>query len=126
MGLAINGVPPYYMIMVEGNTKMQTEVKMMPIRQEPRSRFRTKSRVYVWPKNESVIENFVNRRSRPLNLYRQALREGLSNAGVDLSNVDYRWSQKAGCSCGCSPGFIVDGYDPVLYGKDVHIELTEV
>ena len=100
---------------------MQTEVKMMPIRQEPRSRFRTKSRVYVWPKNESVIENFVNRRSRPLNLYRQALREGLSNAGVDLSNVDYRWSQKAGCSCGCSPGFIVDGYDPVLYGKDVHI-----
>ncbi len=23
-----------------------------------------------------------------------------------------RWSQKAGCGCGCSPGFIVDHYPP--------------
>jgi len=105
---------------------MQTETKFVPIRQEPRARYRTKSRVYIWPKGESIIENLENRRSRPINVYRQALREGLSNAGVTLENVNYRWSQKAGCGCGCSPGFIVDGYDPVLYGKDVHIELTAV
>ena len=59
------------------------------------------SRVYVWPRGESILENLCNRRSRPYTEYRKLL------AGKSFMEKA-RWSQKAGCSCGCSPGFILD------------------
>lgn len=34
-----------------------------------------------------------------------------------------KWSSKAGCSCGCSPGFVVT--HPELYRNDVFVEVTE-
>lgn len=82
-----------------------------------------KTRVYVWPKGETVMDNLMNRRSRPINEFRSAAYRALSCMGVDLTRVDLKWSQKAGCSCGCSPGFIVDGYDPVIDGKDMHVDV---
>jgi hypothetical protein len=105
---------------------MEVKVTTHPIRQQRSSRFRTKTRVYVHPTGETVLENFKNRRSRPLNTCREALRTGLSALGVDLSRVDYKWSQKAGCSCGCSPGFIVDGWDAAIAGKNVWVEINSL
>ena len=84
---------------------------------------RIKTRVYIWPEGETVIQNLMARRSRPLNEYRGLLREAFRKMDVDQSRVTYRWSQKAGCGCGCSPGFIVDGWDPALDGKDVHVSV---
>jgi hypothetical protein len=63
------------------------------------------SRVYVWVKNESVFENLSNRRSRPQDLYRALLREHVMTQ-LGHGDVPLRWSQKAGCECGCSPAFI--------------------
>lgn len=37
--------------------------------------------------------------------------------GADPAVVKLYFSSKAGCSCGCSPGFIVDSTDPVLKAK---------
>lgn len=86
--------------------------------------FHSKPRCYVHPSGETVLENlFVGRRNRPVDLYKnevvpevkQALADFVSeqlNRPVALSEFSLRWSQKAGCSCGCSPGFIVSGPCP--------------
>jgi len=105
---------------------MRISVTTQPISNNgiPRfGRFDPKTRVYIHPKNESILENIMNRRSRPRDQYKQVLLEGLTMIDVDLSRITYRWSQKAGCSCGCSPGFIIDGYDPNIGGKNVWIEV---
>lgn len=67
--------------------------------------------VFVWVKNESILENLVNRHNRPVDAYRSLLPEALSQ-GLDVPAYtgerwakQARWSQKAGCSCPCSPGF---------------------
>jgi len=105
---------------------MQVTISTQPITKRRNAWFKTKTRVYVHPVNETIFENLVNRRSRPLNTYREALRKGLSELGVDISKVDYKWSQKAGCSCGCSPGFIVDGWDPAIANKNVWVCIEAV
>jgi len=66
-----------------------------------------KPRVYVWIEDETVLENLVNRRSRPVEVYRAVALQALTDLGIPFEKI--RWSQKAGCSCPCSPGFIVDG-----------------
>ncbi len=96
------------------------------IRRKTGREYSEKARIYVWPKGESVIEQFFNRRDRPTKEFRKIAMDGLKQledqikkekSWAKLSGL--RWSRKAGCSCGCSPGFIAqgDGYT----GFDVHI-----
>lgn len=68
-------------------------------------RRQTKPRVYVWAEGETILENLQNRRSRPISQYREWALIAMAERGM---KGELRWSQKAGCSCGCSPGFIVD------------------
>jgi hypothetical protein len=65
-------------------------------------------RVYVWPVGESLIDNLINRRSRPIKLFRGLALQGLKESGIEVQKM--RWSQYAGCTCPCSPGFILDEY----------------
>ena len=88
--------------------------------------FGRKPRVSVYPSGETIMENLAFRRDRPLAIYRQALVQGLTELGVDMSRIKYRWSQKAGCSCGCSPAFIIDGYDSKLAGRDTWIAIEAI
>lgn len=74
----------------------------------------TKAVAYVWEEGESILENLTNRHYRPYNIYRTFLEEGFIKAGLDAQTAkryaeEARWSQKAGCSCGCSPGFKIPG-----------------
>lgn len=47
----------------------------------------------------------------------------LSDNGYDMKNLWLRFSRTAGCRCGCSPGIIVDGYDPkISRGSDIFID----
>ena len=82
-----------------------------PYRQ--RDETNVKTRLYLWPENESVIENFlVGRHTRPVGILRLAIPAIF--AELKIGPYKARWSQKAGCSCGCSPAFIIDarlGYD---------------
>lgn len=105
---------------------MNYDVVVMPKASPYRGRFKAKPRVYVWPKGETITDSFMNRRSRPISAYRSFMHTGLSKIGVDTTKLDIKWSQKAGCSCGCSPGFIVDGWDAKLDGCDVHITVEMV
>lgn len=74
-----------------------------------------KPRVYFSHVDESILENFENRRSRPIEAYRKLMVDVipmLAPFGVP-ADVKYRWSQKAGCPCGCSPGFILQTHNPI-------------
>lgn len=88
-------------------------------RMESRERSR-KMKIYVWPEGETLIDNLENRRSRPFNIYRkEVIPQVLAQLGVP-ADAKVRWSQRAGCSCPCSPGFIVEGY----YGREAHVTVT--
>lgn len=85
--------------------------------------YTSKPRCHIFPKGENVMENlFVGRRNRPVDVYKREVIPAVKQAIVDrvmaskrgddrrvvtTDEVQARWSQKAGCSCGCSPGFIV-------------------
>lgn len=75
-------------------------------------------RVYVWP-SETVLEQLFSRRSRPVSEYRKnILPEVLKLQGLP-ADTKYRWSQTAGCQCGCSPAFILN----VESRNDIHVHL---
>lgn len=75
-------------------------------------------RVYIWP-SETVLEQFFNRRARPVSEYRKnILPEVLKIQGLP-ADTKYRWSQTAGCQCGCSPAFILN----VESRSDIHVHL---
>lgn len=67
-----------------------------------------KPRVYIHVADETIMDNLMNRRARPYQIWKQeVLPQVLAFAG--LSDVKASWSAKAGCSmCPCSPGFILD------------------
>lgn len=69
----------------------------------PSRSFYARSRVHVFQDKESVLGNLENRRSRPSKLYKEVVLQQYPELKGKLS-----WSQTAGCSCGCSPGFIVN------------------
>ena len=64
-----------------------------------------KTRVYVSWSGENMAQDFVNRTSRPHGRVRPLVEMVLEEAGIDVTGMT--WSQKAGCSCPCSPGFIL-------------------
>lgn len=101
-------------------------INLRPVENRFRGGHKVKSRVYVWPQGESLIDNLMNRRSRPINDFRSVASRALSGMGVDLAKIEMKWSQKAGCSCGCSPGFVIDGFDLKIDGRDVYVDVEMI
>jgi hypothetical protein len=63
--------------------------------------------LFVWAKDEGAgLEQFIYRHNRPVQLYRTLLPEIFKKLGLP-ADTKARWSQKAGCTCPCSPGFIL-------------------
>ena len=77
-----------------------------------------RSRAYVFLQDENLTENLVNRRSRPYNTWRPLVEEALTDLGLTFRSL--RWSQRCGCSCPCSPGFLIDGPDR---GRDYYLTI---
>jgi len=70
------------------------------------------TRVYFEFKGETIVDDLMNRRERPHKLLKPfvdlALKEVNGQGGVTVpEDVKSRWSQYAGCSCPCSPGFVL-------------------
>lgn len=65
-------------------------------------------RVYVDIEGETLMDDLMNRRSRPYNVFRKVVQDqALEALGVTSDTHKLAWSQYAGCTCPCSPGFIV-------------------
>lgn len=64
------------------------------------------TRVYIDPAGETILQNLMHGRwNRPVKAYKPIALKALKRIGLDGHNV--HWSQRAGCSCGCSPGFVL-------------------
>jgi hypothetical protein len=95
-----------------------TSYKTMPIQGR-----RKAAHAYFFLTGESILENLVNRRSRPTKEYKKLLWEILKKEGYTEHEVSrITWSQTCGCSCKCSPGFRIEG----IYGKDFFIDVENV
>ena len=75
-------------------------------------------KMYIFIQDESVMENLLNRRTRPYNEYKKTIipkvLDSISKTDPDLferiKNLKWGWDRYCGCSmCPCSPGFIGEG-----------------
>lgn len=82
-----------------------TEAKKLPrdARRSTDRAWNRRSRIHVFASGESIMDDLANRRSRPSKLYREVVLDQYPELAGRI-----KWSQTAGCSCGCSPGFIAD------------------
>ena len=90
------------------------DVKVRPMSHYDKAKH---SRLFVNIEDETILENLANRRNRPIAAYRKIAEQALIEAGIDFYQLN--WSQKAGCSCPCSPGFIVKGSTR----KDIYVTI---
>lgn len=85
-------------------------------------------RLYFWFKGESILDHLFNRCFEPSKAIRKILDKVLSNLNIK-GVTKIRWSQYAGCSCPCSPGFILYGATYLTEDGssknhfDIHIEI---
>jgi hypothetical protein len=103
------------------------KVKKIDIRTvQDGSRNRWNSRVHIFednnPAHKPVVELFNGERwNKPQRDYKiQVMPAVIKAMGLVCPKVT--WSQKAGCQCGCSPGFIVKGGIP----KDVFVSVERI
>ena len=95
-------------------------MRITDVSKQPMDGRRLTSHAYFFPKDESIVENLANRRSRPTAEYKDLLLEYLHKEGI--TGVKPVWSQRCGCKCGCSPGFRINGLDN--YFKDFFFEVA--
>lgn len=82
------------------------KIRLIERSYDGRRAFDAKPRMYVSATGKfNVVEDLANRRRRPFTVWRKEIRKNLAGFGLDLSEMP--WSQTAGCSCGCSPAFVL-------------------
>lgn len=80
-------------------------------------------RVYFFEKNESILAHLHRRHYRPHQEYRKLLPQVYAKLDFP-SGVKAKWSQYAGCSCPCSPGFILKLPDDFSYEQDIFVTVV--
>jgi len=80
-------------------------------------------RVYFFEKNESILAHLNRRHYRPHQEYRKLLPKVYEQLDFPLG-VKAKWSQYAGCSCPCSPGFILKLPNNFSYEQDIFITVV--
>lgn len=80
------------------------------------------TRIYINPSVETLYENYTSGRfTRPSKEFRESgLLDKVLKEEIGSGYVTARWSQKAGCSCGCSPGFVVQ--DTGFFDYDIFVD----
>jgi hypothetical protein len=74
-------------------------------------------RMYVSVADETILDNLANRKRRPYNVYKTLIHSSDLKNVLDLSKLS--WSQSAGCSCPCSPGFVLNHQTLTIDGDTV-------
>jgi hypothetical protein len=72
---------------------------------DSRREFEAAPRMYVSVSDETLVDDLMNRRRRPYNVYKTLIHSSGLKTILDLTKLS--WSQYAGCSCPCSPGFVL-------------------
>ena len=74
-------------------------------------------RMYVTVADETIFDNLANRKRRPYNVYKTLIHSSDLKNVLDISKLS--WSQSAGCSCPCSPGFVLNPQTLMIDGDAV-------
>jgi hypothetical protein len=80
-----------------------------------------KPRIHFFAHNESILEDLTERYSRPYHQFKQTLPKlkSLLNLPTDIK---VKWSQYAGCKCGCSPGFIIQNANELNLSQNISVD----
>ena len=102
------------------------EIKELDIRPDGRRKGEKQKwspKIYVFVDNESIMDNLINRHSRPYEEYKkhvlpQVMKEIEKRDPklfAQIKDAKWSWDKHCGCSmCPCSPGFIAKGiFKPV-------------
>ena len=96
--------------------------------------YHSKPKLHIFIKDWNVLEDLQGGRwNKPHNAFKQqVLSDALKQAGLNPEIITATWNQKAGCSCGCSPGFILSSIDknnpdlpPIDVYCDYEVEVIE-
>jgi hypothetical protein len=68
---------------------------------------RGQGRLFIFHDNESIIDDLNNRHYRPYTVYKKELFPLICEE-LGVTELKAKWRQTAGCSCPCSPGFILE------------------
>jgi len=93
----------------------------MEIKRERHKLRHSNTRVFIHHSEETLAENLMNRGDRPQELYRKHILPKVIQELNLREGTKAKWSQYAGCSCPCSPGFILS--DDGLYKTHIHVTL---
>ena len=86
---------------------------------------RRRTRIHVDTAKFSVLEDLTNRLRRPHQVWRPMVAAALTQLGYPQAR--FYWSQYAGCTCPCSPGFIINNvaYPSLSHGGTLWITLVD-
>lgn len=104
---------------VQKKVKETLPLKVVKVKVIKSEKPEANARVYFWLPNNSFFADLFSgdRWNKPYKEYRKLLPDVFERVGWKPSKVN--WSQYAGCSCGCSAGFIVKG----IKGIDLHVDI---
>lgn len=83
-----------------------------------------KARVHLFVEGETLVDDFGRRTSRPWRVWKPIIAAALAEIEVHPTRIS--WSQYAGCSCPCSPGFILHGVHGVGWWGTIVSEVAQV
>lgn len=107
------------------NVKL-TKCDIRPAELGRRERNRRSSRVFIWQDNnpnEKPVMDILSgfRYNKPHVFYKKFVMPEVLKQMSLPADTEVKWSQYAGCSCPCSPGFVV--YSKCL-PKEVYVHIT--
>lgn len=90
----------------------------------------TKTRIYFFVDTDGPATDLFSgtRFNKPHKSYRSMLPEvfkqlGYGTEAIKQMILSCSWSQKAGCSCGCSPGFVMKNREHTS-GTDIFVDIV--
>lgn len=84
-----------------------------------------KARIYFGLDGWSILDNLFNRGNEPHALVKPFIVPMALEAMGLPPETKVTWSRTAGCSCGCSPAFVVEAENPKGYDVWVTVALTK-
>ena len=78
-----------------------------------------RSIIYIFINSPTVMKEIQEKKDKYQNVIRKEVLPTVFKKAKMPLNTRVIWSDKAGCSCGCSPGFLITGYN----GMDIFVKL---
>lgn len=82
-----------------------------------------KPRIYVWLVGSNILEDLSERPELDSdNPYYGLMADIVAHTGIQ-GEIKSTWNKKAGCQCGCCPGFVIKSTEIPLGHVDIHVQV---